>query len=214
MIFLRSLILISCILILTSCINNKTEDFATNTKIYTIWDKEQLRIKTKDAVFYIESNKSINDIKSIKYSSGNGKNKNNLIFNLDFTPEVLSITNLKSGSYGFVFSSLGSDQCFLYNPTSNIITKLYCDIYDQISINSVDWNHEIIIANSHNSDKDISLDEKVDLYLFSNKTKKTIKVASAIGCGFNVELLGNKSFMYSKNTNNESNNVIYSYAEY
>lgn len=123
-------------------------------------------------------------------------NKIELNFKLDNNIEILEISELNKNTYIFRFSALGFEQIFIYYVDSNKITEPFFDLKNEVSIRAADYNNLVLFGDTWNSDKGITSNQIISLYLFSSARKQHLKIAEKTGAGFNVKIIDDCKIEY------------------
>lgn len=119
-----------------------------------------------------------------------------IFFNLDSNVEILKITELDNNKYVFCFSALGFEQFFIYDITKDKIIEPFFDLKNEVSIRGEDFNNLVLFGDTWNSDKGITPNQIVSLYLFSTAKQQHLKIAEKKGSGFNVKVLDDCTIEY------------------
>lgn len=113
--------------------------------------------------------------------------------------EQLSIIQIDEKLFWFSCESLGFEQFFVLNLTSDKIYEPFFDMKEQVYISNIDYNNQILFGDTWNSDKGIMPDQKIELYLFSTARQQHYKIAEKYGETFSITLLGNNIIQYIGN---------------
>lgn len=136
-------------------------------------------------------------------------NQKEIIFNLDDYVEILEITEFDKNKYMFCFSALGFEQYFIYDVINDEIMEPFFDLKKDVSIREKDLEKLVLFGDTWNSDKGITQNQTVSLYLFSTIRQKHYKIAEKKGEGFNIKILDNYKIEY-KNQNGDLEQYDYS----
>ena len=129
-------------------------------------------------------------------------NQKEIVFPLNDYVEVLEITELDNNKYIFRFSALGFEQYFVYEILKDQITEPFFDMKKDVVIRKKDFENFVFFGDTWNSDKDITQNQTVSLYLFSTARQQHYKIAEKKGDGFYLKILDNCIIEY-KNQNGD-----------
>ncbi len=175
----------------------------TNKEKQDIVSKNGSLYDYKDSIYTFEgcefSARLSNDYKSIKIKYQSKSDTKDISLICDSYVELLSIIQVDEKLFWFSCESLGFEQFFILNLSTDKIYEPFFDMKDQVYISKVDYKNQILFGDTWNSDKGIMPDQKVELYLFSSSRQQHYKIAEKYGETFRVSLLGNNIIQYNGN---------------
>lgn len=188
-------IIVVCLcLISQSFANSNNDKKAPESKNEMLYDYKDTNYKFDACDFYARLSNDYKNVK-IKYQSKSYTKDFSLI--CDSYVELLTIIKVDENLFWFVCESLGFEQLFILNLSSDKVYEPFFDMKSKVFISKIDYNNQILFGDTWNSDKGIMPDQKVELYLFSTSKKTHFKIAEKYGEIFNITLLGNNIIQYT-----------------
>ena len=161
-----------------------------------------------ESSFCIRSTSDYETIK-IRYKSKNYNKEFSL--KCDSYVEQLTIKKVNEEIYWFCCESLGFQQYFIWNQTTDKIYEPFFDLKKSVYISRIDYKNQVLFGDNWNSDKDVMPNSKVELYLFSTAKQTHFKIEEKYGEVFSITLLDNNKIQY----NDKNGNLVqYDYSEW